>query len=250
MICAGRVSTSAVLRTDPVESILDTLRIVTNALEACAAARLSNVVLVSSCTVYPTVDGAAGEDMATTGDPPGTWFGVGWMHRYLEKQLEWYASSLKRITTAVVLRPTLVYGRYDDFDPLTGHFLPAFVRRVVERERPIRLLGNGRQTRNLIDARDLAAAVEHALRLSEAGFRAFNVATPDDVSVRRLLDLLLEIDGFDDAQIEVESEEGGPPPALHVSGRSFSEHTGWEPAVELRAGLSDLMAWYRLNRSQ
>ena len=36
ILCAGRVSTSAVLRDEPVESVLDNLRIVTNAMEAAA----------------------------------------------------------------------------------------------------------------------------------------------------------------------------------------------------------------------
>jgi GDP-L-fucose synthase len=250
VICAGRVSTSTVLRADPVESILDTLRIVTNVLEACATLRLSHVVLVSSCTVYPTVEGPAREDMAMAGDPTGTWFGVGWMHRYLEKQLEWYVRSLARIASAVVLRPTLVYGPFDDFDPLSGHFLPAFVRKVVEREKPIRLFGNGRQTRNLIHARDLAAAVERALRPSGAAFRSFNVAMRDEVSVREILRLLIDIDGFDEAIVELENDEGGPPPTLQVSGTLFSDATGWKPEVELHEGLADLLTWYRLNHSR
>lgn len=249
VICAGRVSTSTVLQSDPVESILDTLRVVTNVLEACAALRLEHVVLVSSCTVYPTVKGAAREDMAMDGDPPGTWFGVGWMHRYLEKQLQWYVHSLHRIASAVVLRPTLVYGPFGNFDPLSGHFLPAFVRKVVDREKPIRLFGNGRQTRNLIHARDLAKAVERALISSGAAFRAFNVATQDEVSVREILRLLIDIDGFDDAIVELENDEGGPPPALHVDGTLFSDATGWKPEVDLREGLLDLLAWYRLNLS-
>ena len=249
VICAGRVSTSTVLQADPVESVLDTLRIVTNVLEACAALRLAHVVLVSSCTVYPTVEGAAREDMAMVGDPPGTWFGVGWMHRYLEKQLEWYVRSLDRIASAVVLRPTLVYGPFDDFDPLSGHFLPAFVRKVVERDKPIRLFGNGRQTRNLIHARDLAAAVERALDPSGAAFRTFNVATRDEVSVREILRLLIDLDGFDEAIVELENDEGGPPPTLHVSGTLFSDTMGWKPEIDLRKGLADLLVWYRLNRS-
>jgi GDP-L-fucose synthase len=246
VLCAGRVSTSAVLRDEPVESVLDNLRIVTNALEAAARGETRRVVLVSSCTGYPPATEVLKEEQYESGNPPGHWFGVGWMHRYLEKQLEWYVRTVGWLDSAVVLRPTLVYGPYDDFDPRTGHFLPSLVRRVVERSNPIRLAGDGTQTRNLIHARDLAAAVKAVLR-PEPGFHAFNVATPDEVSVWFILQALLEADGFRDAVIELEGQNLGPA-MLRVSGHRFSETTGWRPATSIRDGLADLLAWYRANR--
>jgi nucleoside-diphosphate-sugar epimerase len=246
VLCAGRVSTSAVLRDEPVESVLDNLRIVTNALEAAARGETRQVVLVSSCTGYPPATELLDEERYETGDPPGHWFGVGWMHRYLEKQLEWYVRTLGWLTSGVVLRPTLVYGPHDDFDPRTGHFLPSLVRRVVERENPIRLAGDGTQTRNLIHARDLASAVQAALRL-DPGFKAFNVATPDEVSVRSILEALLRADGFGDAVVELEGQNLGPS-MLRVSGRRFGEATGWRPETPVQQGLEELLAWYRTNR--
>ncbi len=246
VLCAGRVSTSAVLREEPVESVLDNLRIVTNALEAAARGETRHMVLVSSCTGYPPATELLEEEQYETGDPPGHWFGVGWMHRYLEKQLEWYVRTLGWLDLAVVLRPTLVYGPYDDFDPRTGHFLPSLVRRVVERANPIRLAGDGTQTRNLIHARDLADAVKAVLRL-QPGFHAFNVATPDEVSVRSILQALLEADGFGDAVVELEGQNLGPA-MLRVSGQRLRKATGWRPATSIREGLTDLLAWYRANR--
>lgn len=246
VLCVGRVSTSAVLRDEPVESVLDNLRIVTNAMEAAARSKTRRVVLVSSCTGYPPATELLEEHRYDTGDPPGHWFGVGWMHRYLEKQLEWYVRTLGWLESGIVLRPTLVYGPYDDFDPKTGHFLPSLVRRVVERANPIRLAGDGTQTRNLIHARDLAGAVKTVLR-PEPGFRAFNVATPDEVSVRSILQALLEADGFQDAVVELEGQNLGPA-MLRVSGRRFMETTGWRPATSIQGGLTELLAWYRANR--
>ena len=246
VLCAGRVSTSAVLRDEPVESVLDNLRIVTNAMEAAARGDARHVVLVSSCTGYPPDTELLDEERYETDNPPGHWFGVGWMHRYLEKQLEWYVRTLGWLDSAVVLRPTLVYGPHDDFDPRTGHFLPSLVRRVVERASPIRLAGDGSQTRNLIHARDLAGAVKAAL-WGESGFRAFNVATEDEVTVRSILEALIEADGFRNAAIELEGQNLGPA-MLRVSGRRFREATGWRPQVSVQQGLAELLVWYRANR--
>ena len=248
VMCAGRVSTSAVLRNEPVESVLDNLRIVTNAIEAAARSGVGHVVLISSCTGYPSTTDLLEEDQYENGNPPGHWFGVGWMHRYLEKQLEWYVRSLEWFGSAVILRPSLVYGPHDDFDPRTGHFLPSLIRRVVERAKPIRLAGDGTQARNLIHARDLASAVEAVLKPREKLFQAFNVASSDEVAVRSILQLLLDADGFDDAIIELEGQNLGPA-MLRVSGRRFMETTGWRPATTIQDGLTDLLAWYRANRN-
>src|SRR6516165_8104411 len=49
IVCAGKVSTSAELRRDPVSSVLATLRIGINALEAAAAERIERLILLSSC---------------------------------------------------------------------------------------------------------------------------------------------------------------------------------------------------------
>jgi len=85
------------LRRDPIGSVTETLRIGINALEAAALERTERVVLLGSCTGYPEGSDPNGEAAMFRGDPPAAWFGVGWMHRFLEKQLEWYSAHLGRI---------------------------------------------------------------------------------------------------------------------------------------------------------
>ena len=101
----------------------------------------------------------------------------------------------------IVLRPTLVYGPYDDFSLETGHFVPALVRKVVERERVIDVWGDGQATRNLLHASDLASAILAGLP-GRGTFRVFNVAAPVDTSVNEVVRHLVEIDGFSDAVVE------------------------------------------------
>ena len=245
VLCAGRLSTSAVLRRDPITSILETLRIGINLLEAAARLRLKRVVLISSCTGYPELTRPALEADMADGDPPAQWFGVGWMHRYLEKQLCWYVDHLKLIGAGIVLRPTLVYGPHDDFSPETGHFVPALVRKVVERARVIDIWGDGQATRNLLHAGDLASAILAGLGLGGASFQAFNVASPADTSVNEVVRHLVELDGFSDAVIEHDLSRSGGLSALPVSSAALTAACGWKARVGVREGLADVLAWYR-----
>jgi GDP-L-fucose synthase len=244
VICAGRLSTAAELKRDPIGSVTTTLRIGINALEAAAAEGVEQVVLVSSTTGYPPGAGPKLESAMFADDPPGDWFGVGWVHRFLEKQLEWYCR-LKRIVGGVALRPTLVYGPHDDFDPASAHFVPSFIRRVVERERPIEIWGDGSQSRNLIHAADVASAIAAVLDDPATGFTAYNVAAPSSSSVKQVLATLVELDKFGDAEIVYRPDRAAGAGALDVSAAAFSARYGWRPAVSLREGLAGTLDWYR-----
>lgn len=249
VLCAGQLSTSAVLRRDPMSSVLDTLRMGINLLEAAARLRLKRVILLSSCTGYPELSRPAVEADIAAGDPPPQWFGVGWMHRYLEKQLCWYVDHLKLIGSGIILRPTLVYGPYDDFSLETGHFVPALVRKIVERVPVIDIWGDGCTTRNLLHASDLASAILAGLRLGGAPFQDFNVASANDTSVNEVVEHLVEIDGFSDAVIEHDLSRSGGLSALSVSNAAFAAASGWQAKVDVRAGLADALAWYRKVRA-
>ena len=245
IVCAGQLSTSAVLRIDPITSILDTLRLVTNVLEAAARLRVGRVIMISSCTGYPALSRPAVEADMVDDDPPTQWFGVGWMHRYLEKQLHWYVEQLGLIGSAIVLRPTLVYRPYDDFAPETGHFVPALIRKVVERACPIDIWGDGSRTRNLLHAADLASAVLAVLPRPSAPLETFNVVSPRDASVNKAVRHLIEIDGFSDAVVVYDLARSGGPPTLSVSGSAFAAATSWEAKFGVRKGLADALGWYR-----
>jgi GDP-L-fucose synthase len=242
--CAGKLSTTAELRRDPIGSVTDTLRIGVNVLEAAAAQKVDRLVMLSSCTGYPEGNSLKQEPGMFAGDPPGAWFGVGWMHRYLEKQLEWYCRHLGRIGMATALRPTLIYGPHDDFKPESAHFVPSFIHRVIAREKPIEVWGDGTQTRNLIHAADVASAVIAALD-QDKGYAAYNVAAARSVSVNDVLKMLLDVDGFTDGEIVYLLDKGGGASTLDVSGAAFGARFGWAPSMSLRAGLADTVDWYR-----
>jgi nucleoside-diphosphate-sugar epimerase len=248
VLCAGRVSTSSVLRADPIASVLETLRVVTNVLEVAAELGIRRVILVSSCTGYPALPHPASEGDMFIGDPPHRWFGVGWMHRYLEAQLRWYAEYLGRFDSAISLRPSLIYGPYDDFASETGHFVPAMIRRVVDRECPIEIWGDGTQTRNLLHAADLADAILAVLQ-GEVRYEAFNVTSRDDVTVNDLLHLLLEIDGFTDAVVKHDLGRTSGAAALSVSGEAFAAAKGWSSRIGFKEGVAATLDWYRRNRN-
>jgi GDP-L-fucose synthase len=90
------------------------------------------------------------------GPPHSSYFGYGWMRRYLEKLGE-FISSKSQMKIAIV-RPTAIYGRWDNFSPLSSHVIPALIRRAVEKENPYVVWGTGNEIRDFLHVSDLARA--------------------------------------------------------------------------------------------
>lgn len=250
---AGRVQSAPVLASDPVAPVLENLELTARVLEAARRERVRRVVWLSSTTGYPAREGELEEDAFFDGEPPDPWFLVGTAARYLEMLARGIAERTGSATGFVALRPSLVYGEGDDFSLETGHFLPALVRRVVERHRPIELWGDGSEARDLIHAADVARAAVLALSLPKTtaeGFEAFNVAAGSSHRVRDVLRLLLEFDGFRDAEVVFRSDRPRAALARRFSGRRARERLGFEPRVGLEAGLRRTLDWFRRHRER
>jgi len=241
---AGVLSTAPVLARDPLASVLTTLRLSVSAIEAAWRAGVRRCVWLSSTCGYPSCEGPLVERQMFEGEPPSQWHALGWMTRYVETLCETVATRISNTISVVVLRPSLIYGEYDHFDEATAHFLPSLVRRVVARERPIEVWGNGNQSRDLIHAADVVAAALSGLTVEEP-FVALNVAAGRSYSVNEILSKLLAIDGFSDAEI---IHVGGKPQT--AASRQFDTHRAfkvlrWCPQVTLDDGLTRTVAWYR-----
>ncbi len=254
LLFAGRVLSAPVLAADPVGPVLDHLRLVAAALEASFRARVKKTVWLSSTTGYPALDEELDEDHMFVGDPPDVWYLVGWTARYLEalaqglaRRSEGSGPAEERRGTFIALRPSLIYGANDDFSRERAHFLPALVRRVVERCRPIEVWGDGGDRRDLVHADDVVAAAFSALRKVE-GCAAFNVCAGRSHSVSEVLHRIVAIDGFDDARVEYVSGRPRTARERRLSHRKATAALGFTPRVDLDNGIRRTIAWFRENR--
>lgn len=198
---AGEVLSAPVLARDPLGGVRRNTLISQAVFAQAQAAGVARVVWMSTTTGYPESDRPLVEEDFFRGEPPAAWARLGAAARHLERLAQYLAHRSQGSTRFIALRPSLVYGPGDDFSPDSGHFLPALLRRVVEREQPIEVWGDGSDRRDLVYAADVADAALRALQV-EQPCAAFNICAGRSASVREVLDLLLELDGYRDARIE------------------------------------------------
>lgn len=140
---------------------------------------------------------------------------------------------------AICLRYFNVYGvnqRYDAY----GNVIPIFVHRMLQ-ELPVRIFGDGEQTRDFVNVRDVARA-NYKAAVASGISGAFNIASGTRVTINRLVDLLCEASG------KTATIEHGPPRRGDVR-HSLADISaarnafGYEPTVELGEGLGEYMEW-------
>jgi nucleoside-diphosphate-sugar epimerase len=239
---AGVVASAPVLARDPVGPVLTNLRIATTCLEACRAEGVRRYVFVSSTTGYPLSDAPLSEELFFLDRPPPGWDGLGEMARYCERHCAWHAD-LGPMSVAVV-RPALVYGARDHFDEQSAHFLPSLARRVLTREFPIEVWGDGETRRDLIHAADVAQGMLRAAA-SPQQYGVWNLAAGQSTSVNECLQVLLDLEGLDGSALRYRPDKPSSTQQRQFCPEKALRELGFQATMSLRAGLEQTLPWGR-----
>jgi hypothetical protein len=98
------------------------------------------------------------------------------------------------------------------------------------------------------DKTDQRAALEHRNRDDQ--FLAINIASGEGVSVRRMLDTILKVDGWPDADVQFDATKPTTVDARMIDITLARERLGFLPQISLEEGLRRTVAWYRENRAR
>ena len=243
---AGRLSTTAIMSKNPLGPITDNTAINVNMLEAAYSAGVEKYLWLSSTTGYPQLGRVLIEKDFFESDPPTPYEPVGWMSRYIEKLSMLYSTKPKNPMAVISLRPTAVFGEYDDFDFETCHALPALVRRVVERHSPIEIWGSGDDERDWLYIDDLIDACLLALERIK-NYVAVNVGSGRSYNLMNLLSKLLEIDNYLEAKVVHYPRNNGQVLKRQFDCSRAKELFSFSAKTAINDGLKKTICWYKDN---
>lgn len=247
-LCAAHTSGAAVIRATPLVHVTPNVLINTLMLEAAHRAKVAKFCFISSGAAYPpTDDRPVSEGEMFDGDPHGVYFAVGWMKRYAEILCRTYAEKIAEPMPTLVIRPSNIYGPYDKFDFAVSHVTAALMRRVIERQRPLEVWGTGGDIRDLIYVDDFIEGLLAAFAVDQP-FLALNLCSGKGHSVRQILEQILAVDGYDDADVRYDPSRPSTIPARLMDNSAARRLLGFEAKTSLAEGLSRTIAWYRAHR--
>lgn len=244
-LCAANTSGAAVMASTPLVHVTPNIVMNSQMLEASYFAKVKKFIWLSSNAAYPpSGDRPVKEEELLDGDPYETYFAVGWMKRYTEILCRLYSEKLKNPMPTVVLRPSNIYGPYDDFEFETSHVMAALIRRVVERHDPLEVWGTGDDIRDWIYIDDFIDAMMLATEKIES-YNPINIGLGKGCSIKQALKMMLEIDGYTDAKIVFNPSRPSMIPIRLVDTTKAETILGFRAKTGLREGIRKTIEWYR-----
>jgi len=204
-------------------------------LEACRAHGVPRFVLASSSSVY----GDSPRIPFREDDPPGRLLSPYAASKHAAEELCRVYERLHGIRSTV-LRYFTVFGPAGrpDMSPFR------FVQWAFE-GRPIRVFGDGTQTRDFTYVDDIAEGTLAAL--DRGGEGPYNLGNDHPV---RLLDFIALVEKAVDRKVTVEHLPASPAdvPATWADITKARTELGWAPQVSCAEGVGRIVEWYRENR--
>ena len=141
----------------------------------------------------------------------------------------------------VCLRYFNVYGPCQRFDAY-GNVIPIFVFQMLRGE-PVTIFGDGEQTRDFVNVRDVVQAnIKAAMAGGVSG--AFNIGSGTRISIKHLVERLKAASGLNSVVRHGPRRSGDVRDSL-ADIRAARNAFGFEPAVTLDVGLAEYIRWAR-----
>jgi len=231
----------------PVEFLLDNLRIQNNVIHAAHEAGVRKLLFLGSSCIYPKFAPQPIPETALLSGP-------------LEPTNEAYAIakiagiklcqafSREYGANFISAMPTNLYGSNDNFDLETSHVLAALLRKAHEaktrKARELIVWGSGKPRREFLHVNDLASACLFLLEEYDSP-EIINVGCGEDISIRKLAELICDVVGFDgELAWDTTKPDGTPRKLLDIT---KLRNLGWQPTIPLREGIAQTYDWFLKN---
>lgn len=242
MHLAGCVGGIAYNMTHPGSIFRENLQMFMTVLEAARQEGVGRFLVTSSACVYPRFCSIpTPETEGFDGRPEPTNEGYGWAKRMKEFLGEAYAREYGMEIR--IARPYNAYGPRDNFDPTTGHVIPALIRRVFSGENPVVVWGDGTASRSFLYATDFARGLLAVAERSQQ-VEAINIGADEEITIRELAQLIVRSSGRS-VELEFDASKPGGQPRRRCDTRLAERLLGFRAQVPLAEGLQRTIEWYR-----
>ena len=246
---AAKVTGIEYNRHNQYEMLRSNLAINFNVIESVRKQKPRLFTYVSTACVYPhDAVVPTPESAGDIGNPEPTNHGYG-VAKWLGEQMVKHLHTEHKVP-CVIVRFFNALGERDYYDYETSHVAPALIRRVMEGENPVTVWGSGKQTRALVDVKDIAKALMKLYDFMITSQTMYDGKHPEhfivnigherEVSIAELVDTIVRICGKDVGyQFDTSKPDGYPRRAADTT--RLREYIGWVPNTPLEHTLSEMV---------
>jgi len=239
---AGIKGSIEVTKTKPASFFVPLLMFNTNMLEAARVNKAKKVVYTSSIGAY-----SSAEVFKESQDPQGPPMDMfpGWAKRMAELQVQAYKIQ-HGLDNFSIVRPCNVYGPGDNFDPKNAMVIPTLMYRILCKEDPVLIWGDGTAIRDFAYSRDVAEGVILGL-YHGTNSKFVNLGSGRGYSIKELVETLGSFLNFN-YKFDTTKPSGFPRRVMDIS--LAKELIDYNPSTSLEEGLKQTWDWFVKNQDE
>lgn len=213
--------------------------------EATTLHKVKRLIYLSSSMVFESTDKFPSKERDLLKIPPP-------VSAYGFSKLigEWYCHAFHEEfgLDYTIIRPFNAYGINEKPEIEVGyaHVIPDLIKKILSKQYPIELLGNGKQKRCFTHVSDIAKGIILAMESPKAVNEDFNIGSNQEITILNLAKLIWERCGMN-KPFKVKFVKGFKYDIKKrvPSSKKAREILGWKPKRELIKELPDIINWVK-----
>ncbi len=217
------------------------LRFQTNLMDASFKNNVQKFLFVSSICAYPQSNKPKEEETVWDGMPKQNDRIPGIAKRVGELQGETYLKEYGWDAVKIV-RPSNVFGPFDDFNPKTAQVIPALIARMINGENPVKIWGDGSAIRDFIFVDDAADGMILALEKAPTCL-PINLGTGKKYIIKKIAQTIAR-NVPQKQKIDWDTTKPTGDPIRLLSVKRATDILGFKPKHSLEQAILKTINWY------
>jgi GDP-L-fucose synthase len=227
----------------PLVHLTPNIRMNLNMLEAAYKSGVKKFIFISSNTVYPNVSYAVKEK-----DANFKFFHkyhvVGWMKRFSEVVCDIYSNKIPNPMKTIIVRPGNLYGPHDKFDKKKSKVIPSLIRKVVEKQNPLEVWGDGKDLKDFLYIEDFCKTLLKII-FKKNIYEIYNLASGKGVRINDIIKLILKIEKTKKIKIKYDKTKPTMIPKRLINIDKVKKEFNFSVKTNLGEGLKKTISWFR-----
>ncbi|MHC4460036.1 MAG: NAD-dependent epimerase/dehydratase family protein [Planctomycetota bacterium] len=247
IMAAAYAGGAGFMKSFPWEHMIENLMMNLKMLEAFHRENVKRIVYISSATLYQQFEGNIKEDQLDLNEEPHeAYFGYAWSVRFIEKMCKFLHQ--KYGMEIVIARAANIFGPNDKFSPDFSNFIPAIIRKAVDKMGPFELWGTPDVTRDVIYSNDFARAIVMMADNEQIKFDIFNVGSGVKTTVGNIAEWALKYSGHTPSEIKYLHNKPTTIKFRALDCTKAKRLLGWEPQYTIEEGVRKTTQWWLENK--
>jgi GDP-L-fucose synthase len=243
IMCAANSSGAGIMEKTPLVHLTPNIRMNLNMLEAAYKSGVKKFIFISSNTVYPNVSYAVKEK-----DANFKFFHkyhvVGWMKRFSEVVCDIYSNKIPNPMKTIIVRPGNLYGPHDKFDKKKSKVIPSLIRKVVEKQNPLEVWGDGKDLKDFLYIEDFCKTLLKII-FKKNIYEIYNLASGKGVRINDIIKLILKIEKTKKIKIKYDKTKPTMIPKRLINIDKVKKEFNFSVKTNLGEGLKKTISWFR-----